>query len=428
MKKRSNKSAILGGVILLIYAIHCIGWLFNYDYNIGYNNRFFSPITQGYIHLPIWTVLAIGLAVLAFIQKSRYAIAIPVGLTIVYKLYLMIANTVLFSLPYFSDCVDYFKNYSFSFSGIKFYFSRYEALDTARLSVWMNSITSGLNLLPYIFLLVLTLMKVKPGKNTARKAVYIAMLVCSILYYLLCAHSSNPFFPWINFWSPGGHSLNSYLWEYVFLGASLAIGYWLAHPSESEIEKFAIRSYNNSEDVEFYVSMGKHIALMLLTGGIWLMIWVYKATIYTNRAKNEEERSPVACLLLSIFVPFYMIYWIYKTAQRIDSMAKEKQIHSDLATTCLILSFFIGIVPPILMQDKINQIVNKQTVETVTDFGTQPYAPNQYEARSYASIRTETNVAHDGNIELIIKYKDLYDQGVITEEEFSAKKRQLLDI
>ena len=79
-------------------------------------------------------------------------------------------------------------------------------------------------------------------------------------------------------------------------------------------------------------------------------------------------------------------------------------------------------------QDKINQIVNKQTVETVSDFGTQPYAPNQDEARSYASIRTETNVAHDGNIELIIKYKDLYDQGVITEEEFSAKKRQLLDI
>ena len=58
-----------------------------------------------------------------------------------------------------------------------------------------------------------------------------------------------------------------------------------------------------------------------------------------------------------MFVPFYSIYWTYKSAQRIDKLAASAGVTSDLAVACLILEIFIPLIPPILMQDKINKIV-----------------------------------------------------------------------
>ncbi len=62
-----------------------------------------------------------------------------------------------------------------------------------------------------------------------------------------------------------------------------------------------------------------------------------------------------------MLVPFYSIYWTYKSAQRIDTIAKSANIVSDLATPCFILAFLVPIVPPILMQDKINKIIGTAT-------------------------------------------------------------------
>ena len=60
--------------------------------------------------------------------------------------------------------------------------------------------------------------------------------------------------------------------------------------------------------------------------------------------------------LLCVFVPFYGIYWTYKTAGKIDRMACDEGIYSELGAACLLLAFLIPIVPPILMQSKINEI------------------------------------------------------------------------
>ena len=59
-----------------------------------------------------------------------------------------------------------------------------------------------------------------------------------------------------------------------------------------------------------------------------------------------------------MFVPFYSIYWVYKSAQRIDKLAANHDVVSDLAVACLILEIFVSLIPPILMQDKINKIVS----------------------------------------------------------------------
>ena len=105
-----------------------------------------------------------------------------------------------------------------------------------------------------------------------------------------------------------------------------------------------------------YVSMGVHILLMLVTCGIYLLVWNYKTTDFLNGIEGEEDRNPTTKLLLCMFVPFYMIYWIYVSAQRIDKLAASKGIASDSTTLCLILAILFPIGAYVIMQDKINKI------------------------------------------------------------------------
>ena len=169
---------------------------------------------------------------------------------------------------------------------------------------------------------------------------------------------------------------------------------------------------NNAEIVdEHFVSLGKHICLLLFTFGIWFLIWIYKATRFSNFVKDEQERKPSTALLLYIFIPFYSFYWTYKTAQRIDKIAKERNVQSDIATMCLVLAIFVPILPPIFMQDKINQAITGATVDNTSTKDN--------------DISNNNNIS---DIEALEKYKELFDKGIITQEEFDAKKKQLLGL
>ncbi len=163
---------------------------------------------------------------------------------------------------------------------------------------------------------------------------------------------------------------------------------------------------------EGYVDMAKCVLLLLLTFGIYYLIWIYRTTRYLNRVENMERRNPTTKLLLCMFVPFYSIYWMYQSARRVDVLANSRGIPSDLSTLCLILAIFVGIVPPMLMQDKIN------AVERLEAGAARPYAPPQPEP-----ARAEQDVAA-----ALRQYKELLDQGVLTQEEFDQKKKQLLKL
>lgn len=172
--------------------------------------------------------------------------------------------------------------------------------------------------------------------------------------------------------------------------------------------------YTNSNTVissEIYCGMAKHVLLLLFTFGIWYYIWIYRMTGYTNAAENEEYRDPTKKLLLCLFVPFYLIYWTYKTAQRVDKMAVTKGISSDMTTLCLILAIFVPIIPPILLQDKMNNIATT----------------NDTPSSSIPKVENENNTTL-GTAEELKKFKELLDGGVITQEEFNAKKKQLLGL
>lgn len=201
---------------------------------------------------------------------------------------------------------------------------------------------------------------------------------------------------------------------------------WATHPDGLRTAAPVSASYSQPDgtpghapDVmpEAYCGMAKHILLILFTFGIWPLIWVYRMTRYTNAVKDEPERNPTTKLLLCMFIPFYSIYWTYKTAQRIDKLAAAKRVPSDIATLCLILEFFIPIVPMILMQDKLNSVVTARSVP--------PQAPqySQPQEAAYAQPQTASSVADE-----LKTYKDLLDSGVLTQEEFDAKKKQLLGL
>lgn len=211
----------------------------------------------------------------------------------------------------------------------------------------------------------------------------------------------------------------------------------------------------NGENPEGYISMMTHILLLFVSCGIWLYVWIYKTAAYVAKESRQEQSSPGVQLLLCMFIPFYMIYWIYKRSQDIDYISKERGVPSDISTICLITAIFVPVVPPILMQDKINAIAKASCKELRTDAGTDDammgnpdnnntvsLAKNkaaeskiQYEKDPYydfvvvqPNMSSGTVQDESNTVEELKKYKEIYDMGIITEEEFEKKKKYLLNL
>lgn len=174
-----------------------------------------------------------------------------------------------------------------------------------------------------------------------------------------------------------------------------------------------------------YFNLGMHVVLLLLTFGVWYLIWIYRMTGYLNRVEDEQPRNPTNQLLLCIFVPFYTIWWVYQSAQRIDKLAAAKGIASDLSMLCLILAIFVGVVPPILMQDKINAIVTTDGAPDQPADSAQTQTAGRAPVRQQAAASSKTDA---DTAEALKTYKELLDSGVLTQEEFDAKKKQLLGL
>jgi phosphate starvation-inducible membrane PsiE len=152
-----------------------------------------------------------------------------------------------------------------------------------------------------------------------------------------------------------------------------------------------------------YHEMTKHVLLLLLTFGVWYFIWVYKTTKFLNTVKGNSLRDPVRELLLCIFVPFYAVYWTGNTAKRTDMLAGSKGVNSNITAISLILAFFLYFMPPIIIQDKINDVI--LTKKPVGYMAQNPVVITAAELR---------------------EYKKLLDDGLISEAEYDAKKKQLL--
>lgn len=202
---------------------------------------------------------------------------------------------------------------------------------------------------------------------------------------------------------------------------------WHAYPDEDSLFENDAPDIARRDIPNAFCSVGTHVLLLLFTFGVWLLIWIYRTTAFLNCDTEEEPRDPTKKLLLCMFIPFYHIYWTYKSAQRIDRLAKKSGVDSDISTLCLVMAIFLPIVAHILMQDKINSIVTAPLARRTAPAP----AATPIAAETVVSSEVIANAAASPNrsgADELRKYKDLLDDGIITQEEFDAKKKQLLGL
>lgn len=272
-----------------------------------------------------------------------------------------------------------------------------------------------LNILLYITITILTAIKVYSTKHLFKHLWIFPPLLKLIMFFWNCGNLSKPIF---YHWSMAGCFLFLSRYPIYYIGIAVAVidiiatalfSYNLVTetvPKKKKTQTIHTR-INTSVEYNAYCGMAKHILLCIFTLGIWQCIWVWRTTKFLNQTPKAEQYNPTKKLLLCMFVPFYMIYWLYKHGQRIDAMYKDKNLgNSDMNTLCLILGIFIPIVAYIIMQDKINTLCTVETNE----------------------VNKDINENKDINFEDLNKLKDLLDSGIITQEEFEQKKKQLLGL
>ena len=164
---------------------------------------------------------------------------------------------------------------------------------------------------------------------------------------------------------------------------------------------------------EGYLNMALHIILLLLMPIFYKTCWVFRSTRVMNRVSDEPKRNAFLQMLLCFIVPFYSLYWTYSTARRGDVVVAKRGVPSNTAALCLILQLFLPIVPPMIIQDKINQIVGDNgVVFKVLD-----------------NVGTKKKTAKEPDVPNELKrYKDLLDCQAITQEEYDKKKSELLNL
>jgi len=201
--------------------------------------------------------------------------------------------------------------------------------------------------------------------------------------------------------------------------ALFLIGHWFAYPYQTRpVYEGAEGGKDGAQPGEFYQDMTMHVVLLLVTGGIWTLIWIYRATRFGNRAKGYELYNPTSKLLLYMFVPFYSIYWFAKQGQRLDVIAHEAGDREESATMYLLLGIFIPVVAAIMMQSRINKIERGEYANRPAPaYAQPPYAPQPQAMPQETSLTEKIN-----------EIKALLDAGLITEDEFNEKKRQVLGL
>ncbi len=145
----------------------------------------------------------------------------------------------------------------------------------------------------------------------------------------------------------------------------LAVGFWVAYPAgtgkldaikakHAEKEPKAEKRHNDYEG-NGYIGMVKHCLLLAFTFGIWYYIWIYKVTKFLNQVEGEKYRDPVKTILLCLFIPLYVVFWTYKSAERVDELAGLCRVRSNITVISTVFAM-VYILSAVIIQDKINEI------------------------------------------------------------------------
>ena len=108
-----------------------------------------------------------------------------------------------------------------------------------------------------------------------------------------------------------------------------------------------------------YCSPAKLLFLTLITLGIWMLVWIYRTTAALLPFEDRHPRKPWLEVICCLLLPFYVVYWLYRSAQ-LAALAADGEEDWHFSTLCLVLGALLRPVSMLLVQEKLNVLADRE--------------------------------------------------------------------
>lgn len=188
-------------------------------------------------------------------------------------------------------------------------------------------------------------------------------------------------------------------------------------------------------------SIGMCILLSIITCGIYGIYWMYLLVKNTRSIQKNTDNCTGEMLCL-IFVPFYSLYWWYTRGEKVrQGFAEHDYNATGSGVVYLVLAVFgLNIISMAIMQSDFNSLKSEthseQRSTSAVPQNTDPtYTPTPSYTPSYTPAYTPAQAYQpqpaqqkDNMREELEKYSKLFNDGLITEEEYEKMRKQILGI
>lgn len=185
-----------------------------------------------------------------------------------------------------------------------------------------------------------------------------------------------------------------------------------------------------------------HVLITFLTGGLYYFFWAFD--VMKTIDKDNEKQSPIILEILGmIFFPPFLWVWTYLTAKNIRGYANKRgmEIFDGFEiiaiVLCTIIPFFNFIFMdyffvkaknlPIKAEEEFETDEFEEQENENTEFSTVDEIYEYVDDEEPKQVRIKIE-PHVGIVDELREYKKLLDRGLMTEEEFEIKKKELLDL
>lgn len=231
-----------------------------------------------------------------------------------------------------------------------------------------------------------------------KKSADFIVIICSVIYGIWLVYNL-----WISNFSI--LSLIQYL-----IPAALVISVICLFTTSDFEEKKSVE-FGNTLFSFYKENIALSVILSIITCGIYGIVWLVKIVENVHKLHGNENESVVSEVLLILFIPFYISYWMYKNGIQMyeDSLKCGGNIRNNSVIYTILALFGLGIIDYALIQKDFNEFeVGKNTF----DYNTDRYV-QQNSSESVTNALTEL--------------QKLKETGLITESEFIEKRKEILD-
>lgn len=151
-----------------------------------------------------------------------------------------------------------------------------------------------------------------------------------------------------------------------------------------------------------------HILLSVVLGKFWLWPWVYQTAYGLRKINKGYKRSPAGQLLLFVFIPFYNLYWFFKTGKSVSDCAADKKIDINISRLCVLIAIFSPVIASIILQMEICKLQDELTAIEETKQKLNQPSMEKAEAKRQEVVKTkeEKPTAKKNDIPLAAKVKE----------------------